>query len=342
LLSFININPTIDRRSAKMALQDNQPLDIWVACLLLVVPMTVLALRMYIRTVNKTFGVDDALMAVGGFFYIFQCITVIGAAVAGIGVKNEHITGHAMYVAAGRWFFFNVITYSITACIVRLSVLVTLLRIAVHRAYKYCIYVAMVTITCIGLLGVLFLCAQCKPTSRYWDKKIPGTCASSRAIKANTIATTFVPAVTDVFSAVLPIILLWNIQMNIRSKFLVCIMLGLGVFAAICIVVRLPAIVDLGDHQDSLYSVSVSILWGTAEIGVAIAAASLSALRPLFRSWIGSTQGTNTHHTYTLGTMPGTKNRFHTSDGMERLPDPSGNQAWKGESTEVSDSMGGK
>jgi hypothetical protein len=85
-----------------MTLQDNQPLDIWVTVLLLVVPMIALAARVYVRLTNKTFGADDALMAAGAFFYVFQCTTVIGGAVAGIGLQNEHITGHAQYVAAGR------------------------------------------------------------------------------------------------------------------------------------------------------------------------------------------------------------------------------------------------
>ena len=85
-----------------MALQDNQSLDIWVTVLLLVVPMIALVARVYVRLTNKTFGPDDALMAAGAFFYVFQCTTVIGGAVAGIGLQNEHITGHAQYVAAGR------------------------------------------------------------------------------------------------------------------------------------------------------------------------------------------------------------------------------------------------
>lgn len=85
-----------------MDLQDNQLLDIWVTVLLLVVPMIVFAARLYVRLTNKTFGLDDALMAAGAFFYIFQCTTVIGGATAGIGLKNEHITDHAQYVAAGR------------------------------------------------------------------------------------------------------------------------------------------------------------------------------------------------------------------------------------------------
>jgi hypothetical protein len=85
-----------------MALQDNQPLDIWVTVLLLVVPMIAFVARVYVRLANETFGPDDALMAAGAFFYVCQCTTVIGGAAAGIGLQNKHTTGHPQYVAAGR------------------------------------------------------------------------------------------------------------------------------------------------------------------------------------------------------------------------------------------------
>ncbi len=85
-----------------MALQDNQGIDVWAPILLLVVALITFAARVYVRVTDKTFGLDDSLMSLGSFFYIFQCTTVIGGGVAGIGLRNEHITGNAQYVAAGR------------------------------------------------------------------------------------------------------------------------------------------------------------------------------------------------------------------------------------------------
>ena len=128
-----------------------------------------------------------------------------------------------------QWFYFNILAYSTAAVFVRLSILATLLRIVSSPGYKYSIYVAIATIIAVALQGIIFLLVQCKPISWYWDRSTgSGSCVSSAAIRGNTIATNFTAAVTDVYSAVLPIILLWNVQMNWRSKFLVCIMLSLG------------------------------------------------------------------------------------------------------------------
>lgn len=90
-----------------MALIDNQPLDVWVTVLLLIVPLVAVTARAYVRLTNKTFGIDDRLMAAGAFFYIFQCTTVIGGAVAGIGLADQDITSTEEYIQAGKVIYLS-------------------------------------------------------------------------------------------------------------------------------------------------------------------------------------------------------------------------------------------
>ncbi len=86
-------------------------------------------------------------------------------------------------------------------------------------------------VSAIGLQNVIFLLVQCKPIAWYWDKTIlpQGGCFAGTVISANTITVNFVAAATDVFTAGLPIVLLWNLKMNLKTKISVCVMLGLGV-----------------------------------------------------------------------------------------------------------------
>ena len=85
-----------------MALQDNQALDVWVPVLLLLVAWVAVLARVYVRVTKKTFGSDDYVMLLGAFFFIFQCTTVIGGGVHGIGLKNQHITSQTIYIQAGQ------------------------------------------------------------------------------------------------------------------------------------------------------------------------------------------------------------------------------------------------
>lgn len=114
---------------------------------------------------------------------------------------------------------------------VRLSALKTLLRIVTTRGYKISIYVTAFIVTALGLQNIIFLLIQCKPISWYWDKtSLPaGACFDGTIISANTITVNVGAAATDVFTSILPIILLWSIKMNLKTKISVCLMLGLGI-----------------------------------------------------------------------------------------------------------------
>lgn len=55
-----------------------------------------------------------------------------------------------------------------------------------------------------------------------------------------TIAHSIVNAVTDFILAFLPIAILWNVKLNKRTKVGVATLLGMGVLAGICLIVRIP------------------------------------------------------------------------------------------------------
>jgi hypothetical protein len=80
-------------------------------------------------------------------------------------------------------------------------------------------------------------------------------------------------------------------------------------------------------------SVAPPQLWGTAETGIGIFAASLSALRPLFRSFTGSTRDyDNTAASYSMRTPNGNAGRFRTtarSNGMTKLDTPHDSETWQ-------------
>lgn len=87
-------------------------------------------------------------------------------------------------------------------------------------------------------------------------------------------------------------------------------------------------------------AVSVVMLWGIAETGIGITAASLSALRPLFRTFIGSSSNSAKARSYPLATMPAAPGRRSTVDSEDVLEnkyevDPLTGQVFQ-TSTEVS------
>lgn len=81
---------------------------------------------------------------------------------------------------------------------------------------------------------------------------------------------------TDWTCALLPIPLLWSLEMNRNSKIAAGILLSFGVFASVCALVRLQYTIGLTATSDYLYHVSYVLLWAFAEVGVGMTAANCS------------------------------------------------------------------
>lgn len=90
--------------------------------------------------------------------------------------------------------------------------------------------------------------------------------------------------------------MLWNMQMNRRQKLSLFCILGLGVFATAAALVKLWYVSSYGRTGDGLWDSRNLTIWTCVECNVGIVAGSLPALKPLFRSILGSTYGRGTRN----------------------------------------------
>jgi hypothetical protein len=181
-----------------------------------------------------------------------------------------------------------------------------LIRIAgIKRYYTYSLYAASAILTLVNLVALFYIIFRCSPV-RYvtllpihrkcpdvcqrsfaWDTSTPGGhCQPSRILTDIYYAATTINIVFDYFCSILPIPLLWTLQMNLNAKLTVGFLLSLGVLASLSACVRLKYTVALNSADDYLYSIADVVIWGYAEVGVGFFVACLATLRPLFRKII--------------------------------------------------------
>jgi len=80
----------------------------------------------------------------------------------------------------------------------------------------------------------------CKPISLFWDPNIKGTCLNEHVI---FIADTVMSVVSDLAILALPVPLLWSLQMPLKKKLRIAVLLGAGGVATATSIVRLILIV---------------------------------------------------------------------------------------------------
>jgi hypothetical protein len=102
---------------------------------------------------------------------------------------------------------------------------------------------------------------QCQPLALTWDSSVKGKCIPPSNLKFAAFFNSSVAVLTDVLFALLPVPILWNVQMNWRVKSAVAAILSLGIFAAIAAIVKITFLGAYGQHGDFLWDSADLTIW---------------------------------------------------------------------------------
>ena len=92
--------------------------------------------------------------------------------------------------------------------------------------------------------------------------------------------------------------MLWKLQVNFRTWVTLLCILGIGVFACAAASVKVSYLPNYGKEGDLLWDSRYITIWTTVELDVAITAASLPCLKPIFKKLLASTYGQDSHGTH--------------------------------------------
>ena len=169
--------------------------------------------------------------------------------------------------------------------VVKISVCLTLLRV-VERARRgitlfLWFLLIFVAVTHLALAMLFFL--HCRPLAALWNMEVHGSCLSTHTTVLAGYIGFAIDVVTDLVCAAIPILVIHRLQMSIRSKVALCILMGLGVFTAGCAVAK--AITLRGVFAaDYTFGFTKPATWAAVEQFVGIIITSLPTLRPLLRT----------------------------------------------------------
>ncbi|KAI1268655.1 hypothetical protein F5Y18DRAFT_238083 [Xylariaceae sp. FL1019] len=270
-----------------MAPEDRGPELATVVSVLLGVSAVTVALRCYVRIcLLKIFRIEDwlALLALASSiaFTYFVLISIrYGAGKHTAVVPTENIPK----VLKMRWA--GELTYVVTSMLLKLTVGIFLLRICSQMWHRITIWFVLITCLVFNVFYVFIAAFQCDPIDYYWYRyttDITGVCVSAQLISRSTYASVGVNAAADWALGLFPIALVWNLDLNRKSKISVAGILALGSLASTATIVRIFYVWQLNHDKDLLYNFTDLAIWSTVENGLALTASSVATLRPLFKN----------------------------------------------------------
>ncbi|TVY27410.1 hypothetical protein LHYA1_G004176 [Lachnellula hyalina] len=312
-------------------MQNRGPTLLALTIAFLVVTWVTVGLRCIVRVrIVKALGLDDYLIALAQVVFTALCICLILAVHYGTGRHNADVTAENA-IEAIKYQTLAELFYIPETAIIKLSVGFLLLRITPNGAkvYRYIIFTSMIILSLWTIISFFIVLFQCYPVSYAWDQTSgKGTCKDAIVVVNAAYAFSAMDILFDWGFALLPLPMLWDIKMSLQVKMSLLLILGLGVFASTATIVRLKYVIELADVNDNLYSPSETLVWTLVETGLAIIAASIATLRPLFRrfhipGFYGSGPHSNSHprqrtttgyiQSYDLGYIRNAETRTNTT-----------------------------
>ncbi|KAH7398467.1 hypothetical protein BKA66DRAFT_592425 [Pyrenochaeta sp. MPI-SDFR-AT-0127] len=257
---------------------------------------TAVLMRFYVRIfMLKTFGWDDWMML------ITACIstTCLGMFVKlidfGLGLHAEAFPLINIMPFFKLMYFYSILiifAYSF----VKLSIGFFLLRLADRTRWRpfligMLVFIAMFTIG--STFAIIF---QCIPVKAGWDFTMrPPTgqglrtakCYDANIFKNVGVFNSSVNIATDLVFALIPIPMVWRLQVNLQTRIGLAVILSLGLFASAVAIYKTPMQYNFFKETDWSGNGAWYYIWQQVELHVGIIAACLPTLKPIFATFFG-------------------------------------------------------
>lgn len=119
-----------------------------------------------------------------------------------------------------KWWWACEPVYVLSNLALKLSIGVMLIRIAVVKKHKIIIWIVVVVFEVYGTFYFFLFVLQCRPSAYFWTQYTggKGTCINPTITVDATYAYSAISCWTDWTLAIIPMFIVWNLQMNIRTK----------------------------------------------------------------------------------------------------------------------------
>lgn len=149
---------------------------------------------------------------------------------------------------------------------------------------KYSLWFLMILTTIISILAAVFTFTQCQVPAALWNPALRQTTHCwEPAVQSNfSIFSASLNSAIDFILALMPISIIWHLQLSLRKRIGVVFLLGCGVLSGVCAAIKTANLVALAARSDLTWETFKLYLWTSSEIFLIIVCGSIPTLRPLW------------------------------------------------------------
>ncbi|ORY16421.1 hypothetical protein BCR34DRAFT_106096 [Clohesyomyces aquaticus] len=265
-----------------------------VMILVLAITCATFLARIWARmSVSKNPGLDDLLMSIA-------MVPLIGLTVASVlGNRIYGFQWHAWdqtrktFVTSRQITLAIEILYIVSTSFIKISILCFYRRItngSISKTFVYWVWGLIVFVILYCIIFVLIIVFSCKPIEGFWHLfDIPWRLTNE--VKCNDeaagiVSVVIISTVQDFICAILPVFLVWNLQISKRQKAALIGIFALGLLTCVCGILRTYyAIYVYYRTYDITWYANVGWVWTAVEADLGVICASAPALKVFFRRY---------------------------------------------------------
>ncbi|KAI9850382.1 MAG: hypothetical protein M1838_005772 [Thelocarpon superellum] len=230
------------------------------------------------RVVKMPFSWDDYTIIAALILSYALCISALTAVHFGFGKHDLSNTIPGLEHLL-RSLYIYLIVYVLCLPTVKLSILLFYLRIFTTPNFKRLAYVSIAFVVIWSLSAFLALVFACQPINAWWIADVNAHCMNDYDF---LMAESGITILTDVWLLVMPMPLVWKLQISRQQKLALSGVFLLGGFVCVASIVRMPTLY-LMFTTDTPWTAYSPEQWSVIEANVGILCACLPIMRPLVR-----------------------------------------------------------
>ncbi|KAH8668777.1 hypothetical protein BX600DRAFT_538784 [Xylariales sp. PMI_506] len=274
--------------------------------------------------INRKFDLETGCLVASWAFSVVVQALLISTVAGGLTGTHAWEISLTQYNYWSLIFYVSSTLYTPTTGFAKLSLLCFYSKLSPARWWIWCTRVSLFILAGYSIAITLAMLFACNPIKRSWDVTVTeGSCINRADLY---IAIAALQILTDIGLIVMPIPMIYGLQMRVRQKIGLLLMFVIGSSTLVTSVMRLVTLIPSLTALDQTWALSEPVLWICVEGNLLTICASFPTLRRFFRlvapSWIGESEkkSSNNHALNPLGPSSGGSHPFRTFGAAGSTP----------------------
>jgi len=175
---------------------------------------------------------------------------------------------------------------------VKLSLLCLYLRLSPDKFFRLLVYIMVFVSIAFGISSIFTAALQCRPLSKLWIPEQPGSCVH---IITFYYANAAINIITDAIIYLMPIKVLWALQLPKRQRLGLIFLFSLGGIVVVASVIRLAALHILLATADGTWILVNPLNWSTIELHIAVFVTCGPSFKAFMRRYLPRLLGSSSY-----------------------------------------------